>query len=179
MIRGALACLLAVSAPACVLADPPATLPVVADEGPVIITPSTTPAAGLLLIWPPSETFIIPVQLQDPTRAIQWKVFLDYNANNPSQTTYVAPGTTNADTVITQEGVLELQISDVFPPLDPGCHTLTVVVAYGWLPGNANVPDPPGGSSVQWIYRCNLYDAGSLADATFPVMKDGAPSGGG
>lgn len=155
----------------CVLVDPPATLPVVPEEAPSV-TASTTPPEGPLLVWP--RTFIIPIRLVDTSRPLVWQAFIDYDPNLPS-TRNVGSGTI-LSSAVNLEGVVQLQIA-LAAPVGLGCHTLTVIVAYGWS-GNGAVPDSTGGAEVVWEYRpggqCNGYDAGVLADASFKTV-DSAP----
>jgi hypothetical protein len=149
---------------ACVLADPPPTLPIVAELPPAI-TDSVVPAEGLLLSWP--EKFVIPVSLLDPTRMVNWIALEDG---------VEVKGGKIAGASASDGGVSTLLISSLPAPVGPGCHTVRIVVAYDFAT-NSTVPDSQGGDSAEWYYNpngsCAGYDAGALNDASFPDAGHG------
>jgi hypothetical protein len=160
---------------ACVLADPPATLPLVPTGPPVIQSASVVPSPNTptLVEWPGGGTFVLPVLLPDPTRVVLWKAFIN-------EAPFVSnPGSTYAG-MQPQNTANSLNITTIDAPVGrptgPGCFTVTIVVAYAWASDDPAAPDAEGGSFARWYYTpngaCLGYDAGALADATFPDAGD-------
>jgi hypothetical protein len=152
---------------ACVLADPPPTLPVVPEGRPAIITDSVTPPVGVITSWP--TAFFVPVTVLDPTQSLQWYAFEDFTSQSQWGTpsgygpTYPADGST----------LFTVTARNVQVPVGPGCHRVAIVVAYAF--GQGYVPEAPGGDLAEWLYApsgdrgdCAGYDAGKLADGAFP-----------
>jgi hypothetical protein len=163
---------------ACVLADPPATLPPVEPGPPQIVVTSVVPASDATLVeWPNADTFVVPVYLPDPTREVLWRAFINYSPveSNPVIYSNSQPANTaNSESITT----IDVTLGD--RPIGLGCFTVTIVVAYGWSTNVSapSAPDAEGGSSVTWHYApsggvCLGYDAGALNDATFPDAGDG------
>jgi hypothetical protein len=150
---------------ACVLADPPPTLPLVAELPPTI-TDSVVPSEGLLLRWPAGDRFEIPVSLLDPSIKVHWIALVDGAFQRTGDNSQDSPN---------DAGVSTLNVT-VSAPTGPGCHTVSIVVAYDFATGST-VPDSQGGDSAEWYYNpngtCSGYDAGALNDASFPDTGHG------
>jgi len=156
---------------ACVLIDPPNTLPIVNDPAPAILTSSVEPPEGVLVKWP--EEFYIPVSVLDPAQSVQWEAFEDYTSLLTISGDLPVPG--NGLVEPGDGGVQYVRITDLATPLGPGCHRVAVVIAYGFSGPTQATPVSPGGAMVQWLYvpsgnpgECAGYDAGWLVDASFP-----------
>ncbi len=157
----------------CVLADPPSTLPAVPPTAPGI--ESQEPGSLVLAAWP--TRFAITVNVVDPTVILYWEAFEDYTegATNP-----VLPSGRPAEWKPEGDAgqTRTLLISNLDSPVGPGCHTVTIVVANSFTD---HVPDPPGGVYADWIYSpggdCTSYDAGPLADGSFPDSAAGDAHG--
>jgi len=163
---------------ACVLVDPPATLPAVTQTPPVIT--SVSPPEGPLVTWPAG--FTINVGSVTPGDTVEVKAFLDYDYSvNPANPANPANQATWAPLQISApadaSGEVHVLLRDIGAPPGPGCHTLTVVVAYAFAQADPSIPneDPSaggvGGDSDAWSYApvsgyCFDYDAGSLLDGT-------------
>jgi hypothetical protein len=162
--------LVGVAIGACVLADPPATLPVVAESPPAILA-GVTPPPGFLATWP--DRFYIPVSVLDPAQPLKWLAYEDYN---PFTSGGTALPLDKAPVTVSSEGdggVRTIVIAVLGPPTGPGCHTIEVVVASAF--DDFVATDPPGGVVVGWTYTrsgspgdCMPFDAGAFADGTFP-----------
>ena len=61
----------------CILADPAPELPKPASLRPTIVKGSVSPSASEPIGDLPVE-FLVPVELADPTRPFEWKVFVDF-----------------------------------------------------------------------------------------------------
>lgn len=159
--------LVTIAVSACVLADPPATLPIVA-EGPPSIEADVVPSTlNVLTQWPTSGGFVIPVYLIDPTKTIQWLAYTDYSA-----VPMASLPTAAVKSVGPNDGAaVRVVHAVVTEPVGPGCHTVEVIIAYSFT---GFTPDPPS-AIVSWFFApsgdpddCSPYEAGALADATFP-----------
>jgi hypothetical protein len=159
---------------ACVLADPPATLPLVPTGSPVIQPASVVPSNQSILVeWPAGDTFVVPVLLQDPTQPVLWQAFINDGPFLSNRVTY--SGLPKPGNTATSENITTLDLP-IPAPIGPGCFTVTIVVAFGWASDDLSAPDAQGGSSVHWFYTpngaCLAYDAGALAEARFPDAGD-------
>ncbi len=187
--RGALVvavlCLLALRAlAACILADPPAELPVTPSQAPQIQSMSVVPALPIIYAWP--TEFDIPV-LVSGGATVEWRIFADFT--NLLDEGEQAGGNDDA-------GVRLIQ-SSASPPVPDGasqCHLIEFLVAFHFTGQDNRTPDL--GSSVAWLYDpsgafdgCPQYDAGSWVDGSFPpdtaadgpiiVVGDGSGGDGG
>jgi hypothetical protein len=188
MKRRPLACVAATGAVGvllggCVLADPPATLPVVEESVPSIQN-DVVPPPGFIATWP--KRFIVPVFVLDPTQPLKWVAYVDYN----SFTNGAIPLPINKAPVPVSDdsdgGIRTVLITTLEQPTGPGCHTLKIVFGsefQGFVP-----IDPPGGVVVGWTFTgsgtpgdCMPFDAGAFSDGTFPDSGkgDGASLDGG
>ena len=122
---------------ACVLLDPPATLPIVPDLAPIILTSSVTPPEGVLVHWP--DEFFIPVTVSDPAQSVKWLAFWDYSSLvDVTLSPWVAgPGPLQPG----DGGVLYARIRSFGPPPGPGCHTVAIVIAYGFTGPTESTPN--------------------------------------
>ncbi len=166
---------------ACVLLDPPATLPIVQESPPYILS-GVEPPEGVLVRWP--TEFVIPIYVLDSAQSVQWLAFEDYNplATGPSG----EPVFDKPYPVPPGDGGVELaRITSLPAPTGPGCHTVAIVIADGFA---GWTPVASSGAIVQWLYvpsgnpgECAAYDAGWLVDATFPsdAKSDANSSDGG
>ncbi len=146
---------------ACVIADPPAQLPVPPLAPPEILHDLVTPPAPLITAWP--LEFEIPVYVPDPTSLPLWHAFLDYDPI--SHTGSFTNGVVDPDPAGDDGGVRTIA-RRFSPPADINfCHTLQVVVALTFV--DDHTPDSTGGDSITWIYAptgnlgdCPIFDAG-------------------
>ncbi|MEA2750492.1 MAG: hypothetical protein QOI41_4635, partial [Myxococcales bacterium] len=76
------ACIIVIVAQdACVLAQPSGELPRIPETRPTILHASTVPSeTSVVTQWP--QTFIVPVELIDPTVRIAYAAFIDFDALN-------------------------------------------------------------------------------------------------
>jgi hypothetical protein len=181
-----------VATAACIVTDPPGTLPRLPETRPTIVRPMVIPPASAVVGgWPKDGKFVVYVELADPTVQFDWSSFVDYNP-------LTGEGLIDVDTsVYTPENadaknrtrVLNVLIPE---PSPDRCHTVEVVVALRLKaktdPINAHTPDEPGGDSVTWFVNptgdfagCPVLDAGSIdagqADGGLPDgdSGDGGP----
>jgi len=167
----------ATAAASCITVPPP-DLPVIPRHRPTIVHDAVTPPEGPLDAWPADGTFEVPVEIDDPSQAYEWEVFVDYD---PYQTndTPKAPSL-NAQPIPPPDGGLALVPFSLPVPVDPvPCpHRIEFLVANSF--SSEHTPSPPGGDSVTWLFDgpngC-LYDAGALQDGAFPpdAPPDGPP----
>jgi hypothetical protein len=153
---------------ACILAQPSGELPHLAETRPTILHASTVPSeTSVVTRWP--LTFIVPVELTDPTVRIVYAAFVDFDAltgdglqGRPSTSDFQQANTTGSTRTLTV-AILEP---------DPGrCHKVEIVVALrlaGETDGkNSHTPAAPGGDISTWFYNpsgdldgCPALDAG-------------------
>lgn len=169
---------------ACILADPPAELPVTPAQSPQIQSMSVVPALPIIYAWP--SEFDIPV-LVNSTATVEWRLFADLT--NPLDEGEQAGGSDDA-------GVRLIQFRPLPPVPDSAsqCHLIEFLVAFHFT-GQDNRTPVDLGSSVAWLYDpsgtfdgCPQYDAGSWVDGSFPpdtaadgpiiVVGDGGGDGG-
>ena len=156
----------------CVLADPAPTLPLVPDEPPVILVDSAIPSSQSFSVWP--KTFVVPVSLVDPSKPLLWNAYEDYS--------FVNTVPTSSGSILAGDGaaVRTIYIPTLPEPLGPGCHTVEVIVAYGFGGPVGATPVAPGGAIVRWTFNrsaglgdCTAIDAGYLEDGSFPDAGGG------
>jgi hypothetical protein len=160
------AAILVVPAVACVIADPPAQIPVPPLTQPWILSANVTPATNSILeTWP--RAFVVPVYVDDPGATIEWRAFPDYDPFGTISFTQGNVGPASAD----DAGIRNIE-ARLSPPVDPNaCHTLEILVALGFT--EDHTPASPGGDSITWFYSptgsladCPVYDAGPVPDAS-------------
>jgi hypothetical protein len=160
---------------ACITAPPP-DLPVPSPVRPTVL--NSDPPGGTLLQWPQGDTFVVFVEMDNPTETFVWHVFVDYYASYP--VTSVNPGfqQSGSGPDAPDSGVTRVTF-DAQAPLTVTCpHRIDFVVAHQFATNSDRVPDKVGGDSVTWWYwpkgsPCADYDAG---DGVFPEASfDGLP----
>jgi hypothetical protein len=162
---------------ACIIAEPPSDPPRLPTTRPTIVRGSVVPpASNIIGVWP--GTFIVPVELSDPTVTFEYSVWIDFNA-------------------ATGEGLVDFRTSSFVeangrvrrlevalgPPTDDRCHVVEVLVALrfaGQFGTGAHSPLDPGGDVVSWIYNPNGDTAGCpLLDSGIPLLPQDAGADGG
>jgi hypothetical protein len=168
---------------ACVLAQPSGEVPRLPATRPTIVHPSVVPSTSAVLTHFP-ETFVVPVELADPTVNFQYAVFVNYDpllggglVEGPTISTFEVQ---NADP---DKRTRTLNIS-IPAPLEPGrCHVIEVVVGLRLGtkdPKNVHTPDEPGGDIVTWMYNPNGDPGGCpTLDAGIDARADGDAGEGG
>jgi hypothetical protein len=156
----------------CVLADPPPTLPTIAEHAPYVDTSEVVPSPGAFLTsWP--TYFWVPVELFDPTQSVFWQMSVD-------ATPFANAGTGGVDLTplggpLAPDGgdMVTLPVTYPAPLLAPGCHVIKLVVMFqvNGLPDT----NPSDQSVLYWYFDpngpsslCGSYDAGSLNDGSLP-----------
>lgn len=157
----------------CILAQPSGELPRIPETRPTILHASTVPSeTSVVTRWP--QTFIVPVELTDPTVRIVYAAFVDFDSLNndglvdrPSHSDFQQANTVGRTRTLTV----------AIPEPDPGrCHKVEIVVALRLASEDdakhAHTPDEPGGDISTWFYNpsggldgCPALDAG--IDASF------------
>jgi hypothetical protein len=168
---------------ACVLAASSGDLQRLPESRPTIVHAQLVPTTSAVLTQFP-RTFIVPVELADPTVPIVYAAFVDYNpftgeglVLQPRRSVFEA-GNTKGRTRI-----LEVAIPDPDIELDR-CHVIEIIVALRLKaetdPKNAHTPEEPGGDVATWFYNpngdlggCPSLDGGIDA----PVDADAAEGG--
>jgi hypothetical protein len=158
---------------ACVIADPPAEIPVPPLAPPEILDDLVVPPPPLLQAWP--LEFKIPIYVPDPSSSVEYHVFLDYDPI--ARPGFYANGSLDPDPADDDGGVRILTRSFPEPADLNACHTLQVLVALTFI--EDHTPDSVGGDSITWIYSptnnlmdCPVYDAGPY-DAALDSSADG------
>ncbi len=149
------------AAAACVLADPPADIPVPPVVPPQIVRVAVQPPITEFLDTIPGS-FSAPVAVDPRQQNLGWQFFVDGAGQGSRSQEDVDGGP-----------LLIVDIDDITPPLDPdACHVLELVVYY------PDAPDVPG-DSVTWFYSrtlsfdgCQVFDAGP-PDAGPEAAADG------
>jgi hypothetical protein len=147
---------LVVSAAACLVAPPPDLTPQPVSR-PTILHDSAWPPADRILTAADlpdggSLTFLVPVELVDPSKTFSWELFVDYNpyaSNGPFIFGQVqpTPGSVDGGTIVVG---FELPFGEA--PLDtPYCHRIEFLVAYTF--SASHTPDSIGGDSLTWLYN--------------------------
>lgn len=147
---------------ACVLADPPAALPIPPLQPVVILRLDVQPPITSFLDTIPSE-FQVPVTADPQEKTLDWRYFIDG----------ILVLTQKVD--ITLDGGPTLLHVPSRSPVTEECHTLEIVVSY--------TGSTQSGDSVTWFYSptrsfatCPIFDAGP-GDAVANGGADAAGSG--
>jgi hypothetical protein len=174
---GIVATTLVVPVVACVLADPPASVPPTPLAPPEIdhelVVP---PVTSILAAWP--GEFDVPILVLDPSVTVEWEAFVDYDPlGNTNVLPYVPPGEVGPGQDVDDAGERML-IANIPPPADlTACHTLEIIVALGFA--EPHTPNSVGGDSVTWFYSptgspdgCPIFDF----EAGVPDAGEDSPS---
>jgi hypothetical protein len=158
---------------ACILAQPSGQVLRIPETRPTILHASTVPSETLILTrWP--QTFVVPVELIDPTVRIAYAAFIDFDSLN-NDGLVAQPSHSDSEHANTVGGIRTLTVA--MPEPDPGrCHKVEIVVALRLASENdaknSHTPDAPGGDIATWFYNpsgdlggCPALDAG--IDASF------------
>lgn len=153
---------------ACVIAQPSGDVPRLPDSRPTIVHPSVVPSTSAVLTQFPTS-FIVPVELVDPTAQFQYAAFIDYNPRGLGAGLVLGPTPSTFELANTTSRTRVLELALPQPPLDR-CHVIEVVVALrlnDLTPAGAHTPQEPGGDIVTWFYNptgspagCPSLDAG-------------------
>jgi hypothetical protein len=179
----------ALLAAACFVAPPP-DLPSQPTGRPTILHDSVVPPADQVFTAAqiPRDgifTFLVPVQVEDPSLPFFWRVFIDYDPF--TATTPVTFGEVQAPPGSVDAGVIVVSIPLSFensPLSTPYCHRIDFVVAYKFaFQDLLNVPAPGvQADSVRWLYNgaggpngCPLsFDASAFGEGGLSI-PDAAP----
>jgi hypothetical protein len=164
----------------CVLADAAPELPKPASLRPTIVKGSVFPSTSEPIGGLPAE-FLVPVELADPTKPFEWKVFVDFdplgNADDFVEQRGGSPGSASAANL----QVIPFSVNR--DRLSGSCHRIEFVVALRF--DSARASDPLLSDSVTWFYAptgnlagCSTYDGGPGNDAAFPADAADAGDGG-
>jgi hypothetical protein len=167
---------------ACFVAPPP-DLPNQPSGRPTILHDSVVPPADQILTSAQVPqggvlTFVVPVEVEDPTLPFLWRVFIDYDPYSPT-TTIPPPGGMGG--VQPTPGMLDAGVTLVPFQLSfgsgtlstPYCHRIDFYVAYSFnsLTGG-NTPSPGVvADSVTWLYN------GAGGSSTCPQSFDASAFG--
>jgi hypothetical protein len=152
----------------CILAEPSGALPRIPETRPTILHASTVPSeTSVVTRWP--QTFIVPVELTDPTVRIVYAAFIDFDpltgdglVGSPIHSDFEQANTVGRTRTLTV----------AIPEPDLGrCHKIEIVVALRLASEfdgkNSHTPDEPGGDISTWFYNpsgdlggCPALDAG-------------------
>jgi hypothetical protein len=172
----------AISAGACIIADPPTDFPQPVEHRPTILRDrAVPPTSSVLGVFPSS--FLVEVEA-DPNATVAWHLFIDYNPFNGNGLVgrdAAAPDNPNApDAGVRQISILQTDTT-VTPDLGR-CHVIEAMVALGFQSDEGRLAhefDSRGGDSIVWFYSptgdlsgCPVYDAG-LDGAAPDVQVDG------
>ena len=173
----------ATAPPACIIAEPPDDPPRLPPTRPTIVRASVVPPPSAVLgRWPSFGTFIVPVELYDPTVSFQWSAFVDYN---PATGEGLSSSGTSDFEPSSNEGRVRTLYVTIPTPSPDRCHVVEIVVALRF-PGDLTAallhsPAEPGGDIVSWFYNpagdlsgCPTLDAGIDASPA-PDDDDGGP----
>lgn len=178
--RWALPIVIASAITACIIAEPPSDPPRLPTTRPTIIRTSVfPPASNIIGVWP--GTFIVPVELSDPTVSFDYSVWIDFNPGTGEGLVDFRTSSFNQ----TNGRVRRLEVA-IQAPTDDRCHVVEVLVALvfeGRSGVGAHAPLAPGGDVVSWIYNpngdttgCPRLDAG-ISLRTEDAGADGGDSG--
>jgi hypothetical protein len=156
---------------ACILAQPSGEIPRIPETRPTIVHSSLVPSTSSVLTRFPS-TFIVPVELADPTVQVLYAAFVDYSPLGSG-------GTGLVDSVVTSDfepsntagRIRTLNVLIPEPTDTDRCHKIEVVVALHLVSAldsrSAHTPVDPGGDIATWFYNpngdlggCPALDAG-------------------
>ena len=160
---------------ACILAQPSGQVLRIPETRPTILHASTVPSeTSVLTRWP--QTFVVPVELLDPTVRIAYAGFIDFDSFR-NDGLVVSPSHSDFEQANTVGGTRTIAVA--MPEPDPGrCHKVEIVVALRLASEDdakhSHTPDAPGGDIATWFYNptgnpagCPSLDAGieALVDA--------------
>ncbi len=166
---GSSCALLVVAQDGCILAQPSGELPTIPEMRPTILHASTVPSeTSVVTRWP--QTFIVPVELVDPTARIEYAAFVDYDEltneglQGPAQDS-------NFEAANTVGRTRTLTVAIPEPDHPDRCHKVEVVVALRLSSRDdakhSHTPAEPGGDIATWFYNpagglggCPALDAG-------------------
>jgi hypothetical protein len=167
---------------ACIVAPPP-DLPPEPLRRPIILRDSVVPPADQILTAAQlpdggEMTFLIPVQVDDPTKPFLWELFVDYVYDPNTPMLPVSVGQFQPTVSTLDAGTVIVAISVPFQDgrlSAPYCHRIEFMVAYKF--DEYHTPNSIGGDSVTWLYNgaggpdgCPLsYDAGPLGEGGWSV----------
>jgi hypothetical protein len=176
---------------ACILAQPSGELPRIPESRPTIVRASVVPSTTAVLTTFPS-TFIVPVELADPSVEFVYATFIDYNpltgdglVEEPRHSVFEASN--NSSNTVGRTRTLTVLFPK--PPEPDRCHTIEVVVALHLAsdadltgdPKLRHTPLAPGGDIATWFYNpngdlagCPSLDAGIDASADADAGEGGA-----
>ena len=166
---GGLAALLMVQ-DACIIASDGGDLPRLPATRPTIVEATLSPTTNKVLTYFPA-TFVVPVELSDPTATFFYSAFIDYNpltgeglVDQPRDDRFVPENTQPGS-----NGRIRIVAVNIPAPDLTTCHKIEIVVALSFSPGsnqNAHTPiEPPGGDIATWFYNPNGYGACPSVDA--------------
>ena len=175
--RWALPIAIASAVTACIIAEPPSDPPRLPTTRPTIVRGSVFPPASTIISrWP--GTFIVPVELSDPTVSFDYAVWVDFNAATGEGLVDFR----TSSPVESNSRIRSLQVS-IGAPTDDRCHVIEVLVALqfeGRRLTGAHAPLPPGGDVVSWIYNPNGDTTGCpRLDAGIQLVSQDAGGDGG
>jgi hypothetical protein len=175
------------SAVACIVAPPPDLAPQPVGR-PTILHDSVSPPADQILTEAQipdagTLTFLVPVDLVDPSKTFSWEVFIDYDpyaSTAPVLYGQVQPTPGSVDGGIT---IVPFSLDFEQAPLDTTyCHRIEFLVAYNF--SAFHTPDSLGGDSLTWLYNgaggvngCPPFDASALGDSGVPLTDAGPDQG--
>lgn len=169
-----MATLVALSALAACLTDPPPDLPL-DSQPPTIDHSAIFPPDPLITALPPNG-FEVTVNLPDPTQLCQWSVY-DQDPVDTGNGDYIT--CRQCDTTAIQNGKITLTFSLTEGEFDPSeCHYIVFTVGGTFADQQCH---SGGSDTTAWDYRpafasCVSYDAGTLGDGAFPEAgADGLP----
>jgi len=158
---------------ACILADPLPEQRSLPTRRPSIVHASVSPAESQPLM-DLHDTFIVPLQLYNPTIPFEWRVFVDYDPlqKNAYEIHGSGGGTSStADYQIIPFSIGEEKYGD-------RCHTFEFLVAFSFIANHT--ADAAGADSISWFYvpngdfsKCTSYDAG-VSDGSSDSGADSA-----
>jgi hypothetical protein len=172
---------------ACFVAPPP-DLPPQPSGRPTILRDSVVPPADQILTSAqiPQDgllTFVVPIEVEDPTVAFQWRVFVDYDpyapVNGPSGGVQPTPGTVDAGVILVEP---QVPFGSGTTLSTPYCHRIDFVVAYSFAFQMGNTPSPGVvADSVSWFYNAGgtstcpqSFDASAFGEGGLTI-PDAAP----
>lgn len=170
---------------ACILASDGGDLRRVPATRPTIVHASLVPTTNAVLTqFPDSGTFLVPVELSDPTVTFFYAAFIDYNpftgeglVDYPRDDRFV-PGNTQPGS---NGRIRNVEVNIPLPADLWSCHKIEIVVALSLSSGgtnNAHTPNEPGGDIATWFYNPNGYGACPSLDAGIDASVDaGAEAG--
>ncbi len=172
---------------ACLIAEPPTDAPKFPTFRPTIVRDGCSPNANLILGSFPDK-FVVPVELVDPGKSFEWRLFYDYDAISGGGLQAQAYGTSSFDPKSAQRNIRFIETAPRAPADLTTCHVIEVVVANAFviaptLSGQGlHPPDATGSDSVTWFYAPNgdmrscgvfLTDASTDAGADAGDARDG------